>query len=71
MICTEEEAEKKWCPHGRTGGVVYADETETWHYISANICELEGNAISLCCASRCMMWVPTEDGLGSCGLSRG
>jgi len=67
MICTEEEAAKKWCPHTRY--VVYDDELKI--VTSANYEPGIGYEDSCCIGQHCMMWVPTDDDRGSCGLSRG
>jgi hypothetical protein len=73
MICTEQEAKTKWCPHGR----IYA------RYAAFNrLTEEDGNwQEAKCIGSACMSWVwsgyqHSIDGvegpsrIGTCGLIR-
>lgn len=68
MICTEEEAREKWCPHIRVSA--WDNETMTSNTINDHDDWLD-EGIVCCRGGNCMMWVPTDDGRGSCGLSRG
>lgn len=59
---TEDEAKKKWCPHGRVRGVKLAGYNRLPNGRKSNN--------SLCIGSACMAWrlVP-EEHVGFCGLA--
>lgn len=65
MICTEEEAREKWCPHTRETISTYDGNPIG----SGN--NTGGPGDCSCIGSKCMMWVWFDDDQGSCGLSRG
>jgi hypothetical protein len=61
MVCTENDAKKKWCPMSRMNGDAGCNRhTNGDIYTEAK-----------CIADRCMFWTPTDDvggNYGFCGL---
>jgi len=67
MICTEEEARKKWCPMVRMSLNNTADGSS---YNRLRDDKKSVEMVGFCIASGCMLWQPTSlwKDLGACGL---
>ncbi len=73
MICTEEEAKKKWCPmarsaegiRSRSDGQVYVQSNNSYNCVTVSEGkELETYHQTVCIASDCMMWRREKDTYG-------
>jgi hypothetical protein len=59
VICTEEEARKKWCPMGRTADSTGNSGFNMW----SNVGNRHTEPLTWCVASECMWWAWVQEGM--------